>query len=108
MRKKILLVALMVALFICVFAITVSAQSLSNFINVELTLNDGSEVEAYLTKGSTWSGYQGYSRVTIYADYTDTSKTISWSNVKVFDGRNSTIHTYDGTTLTDTGAYAQT
>ena len=108
MRKKILLVVLMVALFICVFAITVSAQSLSNFINVELTLNDGSEVEAYLTKGSTWSGYQGYSRVTIYADYTDTSKTISWSNVKVFDGRNSTIHTYDGTTLTDTGAYAQT
>ena len=108
MKKKILLVALMVALFICVFAITVSAQSLSNFINVELTLNDGSEVEAYLTKGSTWSGYQGYSRVTIYADYTDTSKTISWSNVKVFDGRNSTIHTYDGTTLTDTGAYAQT
>lgn len=57
MKKKIFLIVLMVSLFVCAFAITASAASLSNFINVDLTLNDGSEVEAYLKKGSTWSGY---------------------------------------------------
>ncbi|MBQ7225392.1 MAG: leucine-rich repeat domain-containing protein [Clostridia bacterium] len=108
MKKKIFLILAIMAMLVCAFAISVSAASLSNFINVELTLDDDSEIEAYLEKGTVWSGYQGYSRVTLYTDYTDKSQTIDWSRVRVFDGRNSTIHTYDGTTLTDTGAFAQT
>ena len=108
MKKKIFLMLAIMAMLVCAFAISVSAASLSNFINVKLTLDDDSKIEAYLEKGTVWSGYQGYSRVTLYTDYTDNSQTIDWSRVRVFDGRNSTIHTYDGTTLTDTGAFAQT
>ncbi len=108
MKKKLFLVTLMVLLFVCAFAMAVSAESLENFINVELTLDDNSKIEAYLTKGTVWDGYQGYDRVTIYTDYTDKSKTLDWSRVRVFDGRNSTIHTYKDGVLTDTGAFAQT
>ncbi len=108
MKKKLFLVALMVLLFVCAFAMAVSAESLEDFINVELTLDDNSKIEAYLKKGTVWSGYQGYDRVTIYTDYTDKSKTLDWSRVRVFDGRSSTIHTYKDGVLTDTGAFAQT
>lgn len=106
--KKLLITLLLALSFVLVFAVSVSAESLSNFINVDVTLTDGTQTVAYLKKGSVWDGYQGYDRVTLYADYTDTSKTISWENVKVFDGRNSEICTYDGETLTKTGAYPQT
>jgi hypothetical protein len=108
MKKKIILITLMIMLFVCTLAISVSAAHLQNFINVDLELTDGTTVEAYLKKGDKWNGYQGYDRSTLYADYTDTSKTISWSQVKVFDGRKSEICTYDGTTFTKTGTYPQT
>ncbi len=108
MKKKLFLVTLMVLLFACAFAVAVSAASLENFINVELSLDDNSKIEAYLTKGTVWEGYQGYDRVTIYTDYTDKSKTLDWSRVRVFDGRSSTIHTYKDGVLTNTGAFAQT
>ncbi|MBQ8737870.1 MAG: leucine-rich repeat domain-containing protein [Clostridia bacterium] len=111
--KKLLVTLLLALSFVLVLAVSVSAESLSNFINVDLTLTDGTQTVGYLKKGNTWNNgrgatYQGYDRVTIYADYTDTSKTIPWSSVKVFDGRNSEICTYDGTTVTKTGTYAQT
>ena len=108
MKKKIFIIFLMVAIFTFVLAIGASAAHLQNFINVDLELTDGTTAVAYLKKGSTWNGYQGYDRVTLYADYTDTSKKIEWSQVKVFDGRNSEICTYDGETLVKTGTYPQT
>ena len=110
MRKKIILMLVTLFAIALMLAITASADSLSNFINVDLTLTDDTQVVGYLKKGGSWDGYQGYDRVTIYADYTDTSKTIAWSSVKVFDGRNSEICTYDAAsgTLTKTGTYPQT
>lgn len=111
--KKLLVTLLLALSFVLVLTVSVSAESLSNFINVDLTLTDGTQTVGYLKRGSIWNNgrggiYQGYDRVTIYADYADASKTIPWSSVKVFDGRNSEICTYDGATLTKTGTYAQT
>ena len=110
MKRKILLLALFITLISCIFAITISADSLSDFINIDLTLTDGTQTVGYLKKGGSWDGYQGYDRVTLYADYTDTSKTIAWSNVKIFDGRRTEICTYDAKTgiFTKTGTYPQT
>ncbi len=110
--KKVLITLLLALSFVLIFALSISAESLSNFVNVDLTLTDGTQAVGYLKKGAVWTAggiaYQGYDRVTIYADYTDTSKTISWAEVEIFDGRNSEICTYDGTTLTKTGTYPQT
>ena len=47
MKKKILLVALMVALFVCIFAISVSADELFNYASVKLTFVDGTEATGY-------------------------------------------------------------
>ena len=108
MKKKLLITLLVVVSLFCLLAISVSAASLSDFVDVKVTLTDGTETTAYLTKGGSWNGYDGYDRVTLYKSYEDSSQTYDWSTVKIFDMRESQIHTFDGTTLTPTGAYPQT
>lgn len=109
MKKKIILMLVLIASFVCLLVITSSAASLSNFVDVKLTLTDGTETTGYMAKGSQWNGYQGYDRVTIYTDYADTSSTIAWENIEIFDMRESQIYTYDQTNgKVATGAYPQT
>lgn len=108
MKRKIFLIASMFIMLVCLFAIGVSAAHLKNFIDVEVTLTDNTKTTVYLGNPYNWNGYIGYDRTVLYTDYTDTSKTIPWAQVKVFDARNSEIHTFDGSTLTKTGTYPQT
>ena len=87
-KNKITLTFLLVAIMCVIFALSVGAAALSKeFVDVKLTLVDGTETTGYLAKGGSWNGYQGYTRKTIYADYKDTSKTIAWDTVKIFDMR---------------------
>ncbi|MBQ7411557.1 MAG: leucine-rich repeat domain-containing protein [Clostridia bacterium] len=108
MKKKLFLFAVMMIAVISIFIFSASAASLSNFVDVKITLVDGTETTAYLNKGSTWNGYQGYDRVSLYKSYEDSSQTYDWSEVRIFDMRESQIHTFDGATLTPTGTYPQT
>lgn len=108
MKKRLLITILVVMSLFCLLAFSVSAASLSNFVDVKITLIDNTETIAYLNKGGTWEGYQGYDRVNLYKSYEDSSQTYDWSEVRVFDMRESQIHTFDGTTLTPTGTYPQT
>ena len=110
-KFKIQLTLLIVSLMCIAFCISAGAAALSKeFVDVKLTLVDGTETTGYLAKGGSWNGYQGYTRKTIYADYKDTSKTIEWNTVKVFDMRQSEIQKYDASTdtVTKTGTYPQT
>ena len=110
-KNKITLTFLLAAIMCVIFAFSVGAAALSKeFVDVKLTLVDGTETTGYLAKGGTWNGYQGYTRKTIYADYKDSSLTIAWDTVKVFDMRESEIQKYDSKTdtLTKTGTYPQT
>ncbi len=108
---KIKLTLLIAALMCIAFCISAGAAALSKeFVDVKLTLVDGTETTGYLAKGGSWNGYQGYTRKTIYADYKDTSKIIEWNTVKVFDMRQSEIQKYDASTdtVTKTGKYPET
>ena len=86
MKKKILLVALMVALFVCIFAISVSADELFNYASVKLTFVDGTEATGYCKIDGR------FLRDDVYKNPQDTSEgTYSWGDIKVFDMRNSVI-----------------
>ena len=97
MKKRILLVTLLVALFVCVFAISVSASGQS-YTTFDVTLADGSQQTVY-TVGT--DRYQGriYLTTTLYTeaplDSEGTYGTLDWSNVKVLDFSNSMIYFYE-------------
>lgn len=101
MKKKLLITLIFTILVICIFAISVSAASLSKFAPVELTFIDDTQKTAYISYEKQWDGYLAYQRDNLFIDYKDTSLgKYSWSDVKKFDMRNTAVYLYDGKELT--------
>ena len=86
MKKKILLVALMVAILTCIFAISVSADALTNYASVELTFVDGTTATGYCKIDGR------FLRDDIYKNPEKIEDGVyAWGDIKVFDMRNSVI-----------------
>ena len=86
MKKKLFLVTLMVAILICIFAISVSAAALANYASVKLTLVDGTEATGYCKIDGR------FLRDNVYKNPENTDDGVyAWGDIKVFDMRDSVI-----------------
>ena len=92
MKKKLLLALTLVAVFVCLFAVAVSAAQIAGYQQYEVELLDGSKITVY--ESANWDQWQGRLNLTD-ATYTeaplDTEKTyplLDWSQVVVVDFTN--------------------
>ncbi len=86
MKRKLLLFLAMIAVLVCIFAISVSAEALTNYASVELTLVDGTEAVGYCEINGR------FLRDNVYKNPENTDEgTYAWENIKVFDMRDSVI-----------------
>lgn len=87
MKKFFLFILAMVSIC-CLFAIAVSAADMSNYCSVKITLVDGTEITGYcaIDKSS-----KRLLRDSIYLTPDKANGTVSWSEIKVFDGRDSVV-----------------
>ena len=82
MKKKILLCIAIMAMLVCVFAISVSAAEMTRYCSVKLTLTSGEEVVAYCAISS-----DQVKRDTLYRSIDTEEGTYSWEDVVIFDCR---------------------
>ena len=92
MKKKLLFVGLMIALFVCLFVISANAAPIAGYQQFEVELTDGSKITVY--ESAVWEQHQGRLNFTD-ATYTqpplDTEQTyplLDWSKVVVADFTN--------------------
>ena len=86
MKRKLLLFLTMIAMLVCIFAISVSAATLTNYASVKLTLVDGTEKTGYCEINGR------FLRDNVYKNPENTDEgTYAWENIKVFDMRDSVI-----------------
>ena len=92
MKKKLLLALTLVAVFVCLFTVAVSAAQIAGYQQYEVELVDGSKITVY--ESAAWDQWQGRLNFTD-ATYTeaplDTEKTyplLDWSQVVVADFTN--------------------
>lgn len=88
MKKKLLLIALMVALFVCLFVISTSATELTNYCDIKITLTDGTVTTGYCVIDTSKNSLQ---RDNIYTSPDSSSTKIAWDTIKIFDARNTTV-----------------
>lgn len=97
MKKKLFIMLLTVALFVCLFAITVSAAKQS-YTTFDVVLTDGTQKTAYSPGVDQWEG-RIYLTPSIYAeaplDSELTYEAIDWLSVKELDFSNSMLYLYD-------------
>ena len=87
MKRKLLFFLAMTAMLVCIFAISVSAATLTNYASVKLTLVDGTETIGYCEV----SGNR-FLRDNVYKNPENTNEgTYAWGDIKVFDMRGSVI-----------------
>ncbi|MBQ7761557.1 MAG: leucine-rich repeat domain-containing protein [Clostridia bacterium] len=104
MKKKLLLITLIMMLFVCMLAISISATDMANYCDVQITLVDGTEITGYCEIGSNGR----LQRDSIYKTPDKTSETISWSDVKIFNaGKTTVVGELDPTAIAGTGCHAQ-
>ena len=82
MKKKILLFIAIVAVLVCIFALSASAAEMTKYCSVKLTLVSGEEVTAYCAL----SGNQ-IQRDTLYKSTDTAGGTYNWEDVVIFDCR---------------------
>jgi len=82
MKKKILLCLALIAMLVCVFAISANAAEMTKYCSIKLTLLSGEEVTAYCTL----SGDQ-INRDTLYKTTDTDGGTYNWEDVVIFDCR---------------------
>lgn len=76
----------MLALLICIFAISVSAETLANYASVKLTLVDGTETTGYCKIDGR------FLRDNVYKNPENTDDGVyAWGDIKIFDMRDSVI-----------------
>ena len=96
MKKKLLLALTLVAVFVCLFAIAVSAANQS-YTTFDVTLTDGTTKTVYTPGTDEWQG-RVYLTTNLYTeaplDSAGTYGTIAWADVKVIDFSNSMIYFY--------------
>ena len=86
MKRKLLFFLAMTAMLVCIFAISVSAATLTNYASVELTLVDGTKTTGYCVVDGR------FQRDNVYKNPENTDDgTYAWGDIKVFDMRNSVI-----------------
>ena len=86
MKKKIILMLAIMAMLVCIFAISVSAEALTNYASVKLTLVDGTEKIGYCVVDGR------FQRDNIYKNPENKEEgTYAWADIKVFDMRGSVI-----------------
>lgn len=86
--KKLLLFILAMASLSCLFAIAVSAADMTNYCSVDVTLVDGTQLTGYCQIDI---GSKRLLRDNIYLTPDKSSGTVSWSDIKIFDGRASVV-----------------
>ena len=99
--KKLVLALSLVALFVCIFAISVSAAP-QNYQSYEVELVSGEKITAY--QACSWDQWQGriwvtdtmYSEAPVDSD--GTYATIDWSQIAALDFTNAWGHVYNSTT----------
>ena len=82
MKRKILLFIAIVAVLVCIFALSASAAEMTKYCSVKLTLVSGEEVTAYCAL----SGNQ-IQRDTLYKSTDTEGGTYNWEDVVIFDCR---------------------
>ena len=86
MKRKLLLFLTMIAVLVCIFAISVSAEALTDYASVKLTLVDNTEVTGYCKIDGR------FLRDNVYKNPENTDDGVyAWGDIKVFDMRNSVI-----------------
>ncbi len=86
MKKKVILLLAIMAIFTCLLAITASAGALTNYASVELTLVDGTKTTGYCEINGR------FLRDNVYKNPEETGDgTYAWGDIKIFDMRNSVI-----------------
>jgi len=101
MKKKLLLSFAIMALFVCIFALSVSAAQRSAYQSYEVQLVSGEKITAY--QACDWDQWQGriWLTDTMYTeapvDDAETYPTIDWSQIKVVDFTNAWGHVYNST-----------
>lgn len=97
MKKKILFTVLTLALFICLFAVVVGAQS-QGYSTFDVKLTDGTSKTAYTAGVDHWEG-RILLNSKLYAeaplDTDGAYEEIEWTNVEELDFSNSMLYVYD-------------
>lgn len=101
MKKKILLCVAIIAVLMCIFAISASAAEMTSYCSIKLTLTNGEEVTAYCLI----SGDQ-VKRDTLYKSTDTLAGTYNWEDVVIFDCRDQiavggTPRSFSGTVCND-------
>ena len=85
MKKKILLFIVVMAVFCCLFAVFVSAEDMGYYGTVKITKTDGTVLTGYCEINSSKRLVRDY----IYLTPDKSSGTIDWTEIKIFDARES-------------------
>ena len=86
MKRKLLLFLTMIAVLVCIFAISASAGALTNYASVELTFIDDTTATGYCKIDGR------FLRDNIYKNPENTDDGVyAWGDIKVFDMRDSVI-----------------
>ena len=86
MKRKLLLFLTMIAVLVCIFAISASAEALTNYASVELTFIDDTTATGYCKIDGR------FLRDNIYKNPENTDDGVyAWGDIKVFDMRDSVI-----------------
>lgn len=88
MKKKLILTTLLVALFVCLFVIGVSAATMTNYCDVEITLVSGEKLTGYCEINTS---NKRLLRDNIYTTTDTSSAKIDWSTIKIFDASRTTV-----------------
>lgn len=88
MKRKILLITLMLAVFMLAFAIAANAAALENYCDVEITLLSGETVTGYCKVDYS---SKRFLRDDIYTEPDTSSSKIAWADIRIFDASNATV-----------------
>ncbi|MBQ3589720.1 MAG: leucine-rich repeat domain-containing protein [Clostridia bacterium] len=92
MKKKLILITLLIALFVCLFVISANAAQIAGYQQFEVELTDGSKITVY--ESAAWDQWQGrlnFTDNTYTEPPLDTEQTyplLDWSKVVVADFTN--------------------
>ena len=84
MKRKVLLFLSILSMFVCIFAVSVSASALTNYGSVKLTLVDGTETTGYCEINGR------FLRDNVYKNPQNKEEGVyAWEDIKIFDMRDS-------------------
>lgn len=104
MKRKLLLITILAMVFICAFAISISARELTEYCDAKITLTSGETVTAYFEMGTWKNGLKSVQRDNIYKSRNTDDGKYNWDEVVVLDFRNCNYtENYPPETMNGTG-----